>query len=109
VSTSRLRQKSLNLAGYSSVIANRMLDVAVAEVGLQRPHIVASVGQCITADVAEHVRVRLEAEFGLSSRPLNHAGKTGNGARRSDVNTNDDLGSCSRWSRRKCDAEVNSI
>jgi len=46
------------------------------QIGLQRSRIVPLVGQRIAAGVPEHVRVRLEAEPRLSSRPLNHAGET---------------------------------
>ena len=52
-----------------------MLNVAVAEVGLQRPRVVALVGQRITAGVPQHVRVRLEGQLGLPARPLDHAGE----------------------------------
>jgi hypothetical protein len=46
---------------------------------LQRPCVVPLVGQCIAAGVPEHVRVSLESQFGLLSRPLDHSGETGGG------------------------------
>ena len=58
-----------------------MLNVAVAEVGLQGAGVVALVGQGITASVPKHVRMRLEAQFGLPARPFDHAGEA-SGAKR---------------------------
>jgi hypothetical protein len=43
-------------------VSHRVLDVAVAEVSLQRPRIVALVRQRKTAGVAQHVWVSLELE-----------------------------------------------
>jgi len=54
-------------------VAHRVLDIAVTEVGLQRPRVVALVRQGEAAGVPEHVRVGLEAQTRLSARPLNHA------------------------------------
>jgi hypothetical protein len=75
----------------------------VPEVSLQRPSVMASVCQRIAASMPEHVRVRLKAELCLDpARSIIRAKPAVvNGAPRSDVNTNCDLGSCSRWSRRK--------
>ena len=79
-----------------------MPNVAVAEVGLQGACVVALVGQGITTSVSKHVGVRLEGQFGLPARPLDHAGEASgaNDPLRSEVNTKGDLGSCSRCSRR---------
>ena len=52
-----------------------MLNVAVAEVGLQSAGVVALVGQGIAASMPKHVRVRLERQLGLPARPLDHAGE----------------------------------
>lgn len=52
-----------------------MLDVAVPEIGLERPGIVTFVGKSIAAGVPVHVRVRFEAQFGLDPCPLHHVGK----------------------------------
>src|ERR1019366_10156234 len=52
-----------------------MLNVSVAEVGLQGAGVVALVGQGITAGVSKHVWVRLEGQFGLPARPFDHTGE----------------------------------
>jgi len=59
---------------------------------------VRSVGQRVAAGVPQHVRMRFEPELGLDSRTFDHARDPAvlNGAPRSEVNTNGDLGSCSR-------------
>jgi hypothetical protein len=55
-----------------------MLDVAMSEVSLKRPRIVAPIGQCITTGVTDHVRVlRLEGQLGHCASALKHAGKSG--------------------------------
>ena len=58
-------------------VTNRVLNVLVPEVGLQRARIVAFAGQGVARGVPQHVRVRLEPELGLSARPLDHAGEAG--------------------------------
>jgi hypothetical protein len=52
-----------------------MLNVAVAEIGLQGASVVALVGQGITASVPKHMRVRLEFQLGLPARPFDQAGE----------------------------------
>ena len=52
-----------------------MLNVAVAEVGLQGTGIMSLVGQGVAAGVAEHVGMRLEGQLGLPARPFDHAGE----------------------------------
>jgi hypothetical protein len=52
-----------------------MLNIAVAEVGLQGTGVVALVGQGVAAGVAEHVGMRLEGQLGLPARPFDHAGE----------------------------------
>ena len=59
-----------------------MLDVAVAEVSLQRPRIVALVGQREAAGVAQHVRMSRKARLGLDAGALHHARKACRGERR---------------------------
>ncbi len=54
-----------------------MLDVAVAEIGLQGPRIVTFVGQRVAAGMPEHMRVRFEAKLCLGPCPLHHPGKSG--------------------------------
>ena len=52
-----------------------MLNVAVAEVGLQGASVVALVSQGKTAGVPQHMRMRFEAQLGLPARPFDHAGE----------------------------------
>ena len=80
-----------------------MLDVPVAQIGLQRPGIVALVGQGETTGVPQHVRVNLEAKPGsLPARSSSRAKPAVvKGEPRSLVNTNGDLGSCSRCNLRR--------
>jgi hypothetical protein len=56
-------------------VSHRVLDVAVAEVSLQRPRIVALVGQRKAARVAQHVRMSRKAQLGLDTSALHHASK----------------------------------
>ena len=58
-------------------VAHRVLDIPVAEIGLQGPRVVPLVRQRIAAGMPQHVRVRLEAKLGLSPGPLDHAGEPG--------------------------------
>src|SRR5665213_305790 len=50
-----------------------VLNVPVAEVGLQRACVVALVRQCIAAGMSQHVRVSLEAQSCLDAGALDHA------------------------------------
>ena len=50
-----------------------MLDIAMSEVGLQRPRVVPLVCQRVAAGVPEHVRVRLERQLHLRARALMRA------------------------------------
>jgi hypothetical protein len=52
-----------------------VLDVAVAEVSLQQPRIVALVGRRKTTGVAQHVRMSWKAQLGLDTSVLHHARK----------------------------------
>ena len=56
-------------------VPHRVLDVLVPEVGLQRPRIVALVGQREAAGVPQHVRVGWEAEPGGLTSALHELGK----------------------------------
>jgi hypothetical protein len=58
-------------------VPHRMLNVAVAEISLQRPRVVAFVGQRVAASGPEHMRVRLEGELCLPACTLDHPGKPG--------------------------------
>jgi hypothetical protein len=51
-----------------------MLDIFVAQVGLQRERVVPSVRQCVTAGVPKHVRVHA-CELGRLSGSRNHLGE----------------------------------
>ena len=75
----------------------------MAEIGLQGAGVVPLVRQLVAAGMPQHVRMRLEAELcHVPARSIMRANPAGlNGAPRSDVNTNGDFGSCSRWSRRR--------
>ena len=53
-------------------IPNRVLNIAMPEVRLQRPCIVSSVGQCGAAGMPEHVRVRLEGQLGMMAVSFRH-------------------------------------
>ena len=74
----------------------------MTQVSLKRSGIVSLIRERVATGVPQHVRVRLEPKSGFGARALDHAGETSRlkGTPRSEVNTNADLGSCSRWSRR---------
>lgn len=63
-------------------VPHRVLDVFVAEIGLQCPRVVPVVGELVTAGMSQHVRVGLEAKLGFDPRPLHHPGKSGRAKRR---------------------------
>jgi hypothetical protein len=48
-------------------IARHILNVAMPEVGLDRPRIVTFVGELVAAGAAEHVGVGLNAQDGLAN------------------------------------------
>jgi hypothetical protein len=54
-------------------IADRVLDVFVTEIRLQRPRIVTLVCQRVPAGMTEHMRVGLERKLRFVARPFNHA------------------------------------
>jgi hypothetical protein len=62
-------------------VADRVLNVAVAQIGLQCPGIVALVGQREPAGVAQYVRMGLEAQLCGFPGALDHAGKSRGGER----------------------------
>jgi len=57
-------------------VARRILDVAVAEIGLDRPRVVAVIGELVAAGMSWHVGVRLDTQIGRGGCPLDHPGKT---------------------------------
>jgi hypothetical protein len=65
--------------------AHYVLDVAVAEIGLQRPGVMTSIGKRVPAGVPEHVRVGLERQFGNLAGPLNRSGEAGGGEGRTPL------------------------
>jgi len=62
-----------------------MLNVAVAEIALQRSGVVALVRQREAAGMPQHVRVRLEAKTGDFAEPFDHAGKASRRERRTTL------------------------
>ena len=58
-------------------VANCVLDVAVAEISLQRSRIVSPIRKRVTTSVPKHVGVCLEKELGLNPRPFDHASEPG--------------------------------
>jgi hypothetical protein len=53
-------------------VARGVLDIAMAEAGLQQPGIVVVIRQLVAAGVPQHVGVRLDAELGHGGRALHH-------------------------------------
>ena len=80
-------------------IAHRVLNVLVAEPGLQRPSVVTGIGQRIAAAMAQHVRMNRERQLGPDPIRPNSAWKALGviGPSRSVMKTCDD-GPCSRCS-----------
>ena len=56
-------------------IANRVLDILVAEIGLERPGISALVGQRIAAGVAQLMRMHQEGQSGRDSGTFHKGSK----------------------------------
>ena len=81
----QLLQKSLNRSGDKLGVAHRMLDILVPEIRLQRPGIVAFVGEGEPAGVPQHVRVRREAEPGGLAGALYKPGEAARGERRASL------------------------
>ena len=53
-------------------VSHRVLNIFVAEVGLQRPRIMPPVRECVTARMAQHVRMHTELKPSLLARPCDH-------------------------------------
>jgi hypothetical protein len=53
----------------------------MAEPTLDRPGVVALVGQRVSAGVAKHMRMCLELQAGTGGRAFDHAGEAGRGGR----------------------------
>jgi hypothetical protein len=56
-------------------VDRRARNRSVAEPSLDRPCVVALVGERVAAGVTEHVRMRLELEAGAGGGTLDHSGK----------------------------------
>ena len=63
-------------------IAHRVLDILVAEVGLQGARVVPIVREFITAGMPQHMRMRLEAQLRQSPGALDHSSEPGGAKRR---------------------------
>jgi hypothetical protein len=61
-------QKSLNRVGDSSVY-RRLLDVLVAEIGLQQPGVVAVIGKLVAARMPQRMSVDVNPASGKRARP----------------------------------------
>lgn len=59
-----------------------MLNVLMTEIRLQGARVVSVVRELVAACVPQHVRMHLEAQLGLPTQPLDHAGKTSRAERR---------------------------
>ena len=79
-----------------------MLDVAVTKVSLKRSRVVALIGERVAAGVPQHVGMGLEGQLGCDTRPLDHPSEASRREWRTTLGReHGDLGSCSRWSRRR--------
>src|SRR5260370_8432585 len=74
-----VRNQSEHLSAIAGIrtVADRMLNISVAQIVLQRPGIDAVVGELVASGMSEHVRVRLEREPRLLAGPLHQAGQPG--------------------------------
>jgi hypothetical protein len=88
------REKLLEPMWCQGRIARRVLDVAVTEVRLDGTRIMVIVGELVTAGMAQHVGMRLDAEVGSNGCPLDRAREARRRAahRVSDTNTNGKAG-----------------
>ena len=59
--TRLLTPKILEAGRRQLCVPDRVLDIAMSEIRLQRPSIVSLVRQCIAASVSQHVGMSLEA------------------------------------------------
>jgi hypothetical protein len=69
-------------------VPDGVLNVLVAEIGLQGPGIVPGVRKGEARRVAQHVRMDTEPKPGLDAQPRDHLSAVVNGEPRSLVNTN---------------------
>ena len=71
-------------------VPHRVLDVAVSQIGLERPGVVALVGQRVGAGVSQHVRGRIECKPRVGACPLHQSGKPSSGKGRSSLRREDE-------------------
>jgi len=69
----RSRASGKPAPGRKRSVARSVLDVAVAQIRLQRARIDAVICQLVTAGVAQHMRVRFDAQVGSDGGTLDHA------------------------------------
>jgi hypothetical protein len=74
-------------------VAHCVLDVAVAQIGLQRPGIDAVIGELEAACVPQHVRMHWETEIGGNPKPRDHLTKPRGRERRTALRR-EDKGRC---------------
>src|SRR5260370_38317198 len=74
-----VRNQSEHLSAIAGIrtVADRMLNISVAQIVLQRPGIDAVVGELVASGMSEPVRGPLEREPRLLAGPLSHAGEPG--------------------------------
>jgi hypothetical protein len=77
-------------------VADRVLDVPVPEIGLQRTGIMARIGQRKATGVPKHVRVDLEPKASRKPRPLQHPGEARRGKGCAPLTDEHEKGCCRR-------------
>jgi hypothetical protein len=78
--------------GRKFAISNRMLDVLVAEIVLQRPSIHTLIGELESSRMPQHVGMDSERHFGGGSKARQHPAK-GNGGHRCAALAHEDISS----------------
>src|SRR5262249_7556303 len=79
----------LEARGRQLGVAHRVLDVAVAQIGLKRPGIDAVIGELEAACVPQHVRMHRETEIGGNAKPGDHLTKGSGRERRTALRSED--------------------
>ena len=85
-------EEALEPTGCERGVARGLLDIGVPHVGLDRPGVVAIVGELKPRGMPQHVGVDLDAEIGFDAGALDQRLNPGaeSGAPRSDTNTKGD-------------------
>src|SRR5262249_18654865 len=60
-------------------VSNRVLDILVTQVGLERSGVVSGIRQRKATGMTKHVGMRLDLKASRLSRPLEHSGEAGRG------------------------------